>query len=375
MKNVLKSIALAVLLLPTLALAHKASDSYLRLDLSGTTLTGQWDIALRDLEHAIGLDRDGDGAITWGELKARHPAIADYALARLRITTDGRECDLTPTEQLVDRHSDGSYTVLRFGSTCLSAKPLRLSYQLLFDLDPSHRGLLQVNYADNTQTAVLAPEQARIELQAGSHSLWPQFVDYWREGVWHIWIGFDHILFLLALLLPTVLWRVGHRWHQAVSLREVLINVSGIVTAFTLAHSITLSIAVLGWVSLPSRWVESAIAATVILAALNNVFPLIQGRRWLIAFGLGLIHGFGFASVLADLGLPGDALAIALIGFNLGVETGQLAIVLGFLPLAYGLRGTWFYRRAALQLGSCAVAAVAMLWFIERSFELKLFIL
>ena len=142
------------------------------------------------------------------------------------------------------------------------------------------------------------------------------------------------------------------------------------VTAFTLAHSITLSLAALGVISLPSRLVESVIAASVVLAALNNLRGTIEGKRWIMAFGFGLIHGFGFASVLADLGLPQNALVLALVGFNVGVELGQLAIVAAFLPVAFLLRRTWFYRVGVLTGGSILVAVVASWWLVQRLFDL-----
>ena len=110
----------------------------------------------------------------------------------------------------------------------------------------------------------------------------------------------------------------------------------------------------------------------MVLAALNNLVPVFQRRRWMLTFAFGLIHGFGFATVLADLGLPSDALALALLGFNLGVELGQLAIVAAFLPLAYALRNGVFYRRVVLGGGSLAIAAVAALWLAERAFDLRL---
>ena len=145
-----------------------------------------------------------------------------------------------------------------------------------------------------------------------------------------------------------------------------------IVTAFTVAHSITLSLATLGLVSLPSRVVESAIAASVVLAALNNIWPLFHSRRWIVAFVFGLVHGFGFASVLADLGLPQGALVLALVGFNLGVEGGQLAIVAVFLPVAFALRRSWFYRRAVLLGGSMLITLIAAAWFAERALDMQL---
>jgi hypothetical protein len=144
------------------------------------------------------------------------------------------------------------------------------------------------------------------------------------------------------------------------------------VTAFTLAHSITLSLAALGVVSLPSRWVESAIALSVMLAALNNIWPLVYERRWVIAFCFGLIHGFGFASVLADLGLPQESLLIALVAFNVGVELGQLVIVGVFLPIAYTLRRTGIYQRVLVLYGSAVIALIALVWLIQRACNLQL---
>jgi hypothetical protein len=165
---------------------------------------------------------------------------------------------------------------------------------------------------------------------------------------------------------------MNRRWAPASRFRDTFWDVFRVATSFTVAHSITLSLAALSVVQLPSRLVESTIAFSVVLAALNNVWPLVHGRRWLVAFGFGLIHGFGFASVLADLGLPRDALLLALVGFNVGVELGQLAIIALFLPLAYALRRTWFYRRLIFVGGSAAIALVAAVWLVERVLDLKL---
>jgi hypothetical protein len=368
------------------AQAHKPSDSYLAITVQGGKVSGQWDVALRDLDFAIGLDADGDGNITWAELRARHAEISAYASARLALAADAAPCALSIGTQQVDEHTDGAYTVMPLQFNCpgsannLAPTALRLSYSLFADIDPQHRGLLNLSVNGATRTAVFSPQAAQQEFVLAQTSRWRQFVDYAREGVWHIWIGFDHILFLLSLLLPAVgLWARGggfgdgpQRWQPVEGFGQAFWDVLRIVTAFTLAHSITLSLASLGWVTLPSRFVESAIAASVVLAALNNVYPVFHGRRWMVAFLFGLIHGFGFASVLVDLGLPQGALALALLGFNLGVELGQLAIVLVFLPLAFLLRRSWFYRRVVLMAGSLLIAAIATAWLVERAFDLKL---
>ncbi|NJD35877.1 MAG: HupE/UreJ family protein [Betaproteobacteria bacterium] len=352
--------------------AHKASDSYLVLDIKGREVSGQWDIALRDIDFALGLDADGNGEITWGEVRARHGDIAAWALTSLSVQRGG-VCKLDVADHLVDSHTDGAYAVLRLAGECpAGGGDLQIDYRLLFDLDALHRGLLRLSLDGATQTAVLSPQRARQKFTVGEVSRLAQFGQYLVEGIWHIWIGFDHILFLLSLLLPAVLVHEALRWRGGANFRQALVEVLWVVTAFTVAHSITLSLAALGLISLPSRLVESAIAASVVLAAANNLKPLVEHRRWMVAFGFGLIHGFGFASVLAELGLPQETLVLSLLGFNLGVEIGQLAIVAVFLPLAYALRETIFYRRVVFVGGSLATLTIALVWFVERAFDLKL---
>jgi HupE / UreJ protein len=356
--------------------AHKPSDSYLTLNVEGDRIVGQWDIALRDLDFALGLDADQDDAITWGEVKAKHADIAAYAFARLRLGGADAPCEGRVIDQLIDDHSDGAYAVLRFVATCADApRVLAVDYRLLFDLDPQHRGLIRLEHEGKTRAGIFTADSPDQSFALADLSAREQFVDYGREGIWHIWTGFDHVLFLLSLLLPAVLVRSmssAGGWQPVGSFRAAFVDVVKVVTAFTLAHSITLSLAALGVVSLPSRWVESAIALSVVLAALNNLRPVVYGKRWMIAFCFGLIHGFGFASVLADLGLPQASLLLALVAFNLGVELGQLAIVGVFLPIAYRLRATALYQRGVVAGGSALIALVALLWLVERAFNLRL---
>jgi hypothetical protein len=366
-------LSMAALLLAAPAAAHKPSDSYLTLEVQDRQVDGQWDIALRDLDMAIGLDGDGNGELTWNEVRARQDAIAAYALARLKLASAGAPCPLRLSAMLLDEHSDGAYAVLRLRGDCGAAvADLDVSYALLFDIDPQHKGLLQLRHAGQASTAIFAPGSAHQVLRVAGASALGQFGDYVRHGIWHIWIGFDHILFLLSLLLPAVLVRRERQWEGRATFRAAALDVLKIVTAFTLAHSITLTLATLGVVTLPSRLVESAIAASVVLAALNNLWPLFHGRRALVAFAFGLIHGFGFASVLRDLGLPKASLLLSLVGFNAGVELGQIAIVALFLPLAFLARHSALYRKGVLGAGSCMIALLALAWLAERGLDLKL---
>ncbi len=371
----MKSILVLIVLFAstTIAFAHKPSDSFLMLERNADSWQLRWDIALRDLEFAIGLDMDQNRKLTRGEVNNQARKISAYALSRLQLTASGIACDTSLDGFNIRKLDDGSYASLLVSANCPGSQAIALDYRLFFDLDPTHRGL--VNIRDNGQSFshVLSDADHLITLDRSDWSLWVTIYSYVREGIWHIWIGFDHILFLLTLLLPAVLYLKNGRWHSTERLPDALVDTLKIVTAFTLAHSITLSLASLQILTLPSRLVESMIAFSVLVTAINNLLPVFRGSRWVVAFGFGLIHGFGFASVLQDLGLETSQLALSLLGFNLGVELGQLAIVAAFFPLAYLIRDSVFYRWGLLRVGSAMAAAVAMVWLIERLFNYQLF--
>ncbi len=357
---------LACLVVALPARAHKPSDAYLTLTPSGAITLVRWDVAVRDLDFALGLDADRDGKVTYAELTAAEPAIVSATRAGLALRTAGGVCELRrPTLAGVASHSDGRYAVLFYEAACPGAGEITVRYDFLFDVDPSHRAIVRVRSGDAEAVHVLGKSEPEKTLSIGATRSFGAIV---RQGVLHIWTGYDHMLFLLALLLPAVLVREGKEWRPREKLKEVFFDVARIVTAFTAAHSITLSLAALGLVSLPSRLVESAIALSVIVAALENLRPTLQRDRWMAAFVLGLMHGFGFSSTLADLGLGRGALLSTLVGFNAGVEVGQLAVVSVLVPIAFAARRTAVYRRWVLVGGSIVIAVVATRWFFERAF-------
>jgi len=349
--------------------AHKPSDAYLTLEAAGAAVDARWDIALRDLEYAMHLDTDDSGSITWGELRNRRSDVEAYAFERLTVSVDGLPCPKVPTDLQVVEHSDGTYAALRFRFACPRAPvQLDVKYSLFFDIDPQHHGLLRLRGPGGERTAIFTATAPMQRFEMSDTGRAQSFFSAVREGIGHIWAGIDHLLFLLALLLPSVLRREGGAWRPVSDFKAACRDVLGIVTAFTVAHSITLSLAALDVVRLPSRLVEAGIAASVVLAAVNNLVPILRGERRMAAFALGLLHGFGFSAVLVDLGLSRDQLVRVLLGFNVGVELGQFAAVALFLPLAYLVRTRPLYRRLGLLGGSAAIAAVAAVWFIERAF-------
>ena len=361
------SVSIMALLMVSGAHAHKPSDSYLSLTLNDRSVSGQWDIALRDLDHAIGLDIDGDRAITWGEVRSKHNDIEAYALSRIELAVPNGACTISASDHLINEHSDGRYASLALSGVCPSAiRTLALNYHLMFDLDSLHRGLLRIESGGTTQTHLLSPDDHRRVLDIRTPGFTGQAISYLKSGVWHIWIGIDHILFLVTLLFGSFVYRSQGSWHIAPRVRGSLFNVLSIVTAFTLAHSITLTLATLNLVNLPSAPIEALIAASIVVAALNNLYPVITRRLWLLALIFGLIHGFGFAGALSDFGLPSSSLILALVSFNLGVEVGQIAIVGVFvLAVLAGRRMTFSYSPLAT-CSQVAVAAIGAFWVAER---------
>ena len=371
--------------------AHKASDSYLQVTASPGRLEVRWDIALRDLDVALDLDSDADGKLTWGEVRAAWPRIEAYALQRLVI----QGCPLTPTGRGLERRNDGAYAVLRLQSGCTLPTPARISYGLFADVDPTHRGIAKIQ-RDGGEVAlsVLEPSAslaagaavgtaasaneadsaaAKAPVAGGAHadgrrSRW----EFFAEGTRHILTGYDHVLFLLCLLLPSVLRRTSSGREPVARLSDAVWPVAGIVTAFTVAHSITLGLAALKLVSLTPAFIEPAIAVTIVLAALDNVLPFFPVRRVVVTFFFGLIHGFGFASVLAELNLPRSDFAWALFQFNLGIEAGQLAIVAVVTTVLFALRRWPGYAQVVIGGGSSAAMVIAGLWFIERTANISI---
>lgn len=344
----MRAALLVLLLAASTVWAHKPSDAHVRLAVSGDEITGRIDVALRDLDGALVLDADGDGAITWGELQVATPRIVAYLEQRFSIAG----CHITFARGALVDLSDGTYWAAPLSAACERTEEITIEYRLLFDIDASHRGLVHVG-----EQTLIVRDGAPVTAKLGARTSFSSFV---VEGIWHIWAGLDHVLFLVCSILPAVF----PRRSPAESLRSAAREVLEIVTAFTLAHSITLVISAVGFVQLPSRIVETAIALSVVVAAMNNLLRAIDAR-WAVAFALGLLHGFGFSSVLVDLGLPSSELVGSLLGFNLGVEIGQMAIVVAVLPVLYIIRRTYAYQ-AVLWAGSGLTAVIAAIWTVQR---------
>lgn len=365
----IRGLLLWLLLLAGAAQAHQASEAYLSYRVTGTDVEQRLDISLRDLDRDLALDADGDGTLSWGEVRTRWPDIERLAAAGVRFTADGATCQLAGTALAqLDEHSDGMHAVLVGQWRCPAAvRELEIDYRLFAATDAGHRGLARLVGAAG-QPLVLQPGAGPQRLGVDGHGL----LGFVIEGMAHIASGLDHVLFLVTLLLVAVWRRDGTGWAPRDSVRSAFAETLKLVTAFTLAHSITLGLAASGAIDPPTALIEALIALTVLLAALDNLRPFVPGPRWLMVGLFGLVHGVGFAGPLKDLGLRGAELVLPLLGFNVGVELGQLAVVALLLPLALSLRSAKAYRRWIVPGGSSVVAALALVWCVERSLAVQL---
>jgi hypothetical protein len=358
---------IALLCTATTALAHDIAPSYLTVTRpdSEAGLLLRWELPLAELRWTVDLDADGDGTIAREEVAARRMAIGALAVESLEVTRGQAACTLTPSGLTASRHADADYAAVELRAACPDDGPLRIDNRMFFGDHPTHQLLLDVTTEAGRFTSALSP-LAMSWSQPRTASWLGTLGEFLRHGIWHIWIGYDHIAFLTLLLLPSVLRNDSGRWQVASNPRAVIRELVLIVTAFTLAHSVTLGLAATGTVSLPTRPIEIAIALSIVIAGLLNLAPRISRLRLPLAFAFGLVHGFGFANALAELGAGGVPLVPMLAGFNLGVEVGQLAIVAVVLPLLLWLRRLPLYPRRLMPAASLLTAIAGAIWVMER---------
>ena len=371
-------------LLPMRAQAHALEQSYVFLGIEDRAIEGRIEINMSDLNRVFALELKTDHTVSEADVAPHIERIYAYLRERTRFAPDGQTRPMRITGFALTDVPIAQYVAVKFRLDDLPRSPasVDVEYRAVFDVLPSHRTLMVIENNWKTTTfnnervvsLIFSPDATSQKLDLSSSSTLRGFVGMVQLGVHHILDGIDHLLFLVALLLPSVVRRnaSGWGWNPSSSFRASLMHVIKIVTVFTVAHTLTLSLAALQTISLSPRLVESIIALSIAVAALDIVVPIFGKRIWWIVFGFGLFHGFGFASVLGSIGIPPQYLVHSLLAFNVGVELGQIAVVSLVFPLLYLVRAAWFYPHLMLRFGSFALISIAMYWFVERAFEVDL---
>ncbi len=357
---------LGMLLLNTVSLAHTSSTSYLRIDAraANTALAVTWDISLLDLQWALDLDTDGDAKTSLAELQVRRALIARLVEKNLDISRGGAACTINLDDLAQATRDSQPVASLRLSGRCPSTGALQVLTRLFFG-SAGYTALLEV-ITSRGATSTLLSQSSPAWTEPAVVSLVATLMLFLSQGIWHVLIGYDHIAFLLLLLLPSVLRVTLAGWAQATRPRDVIRDVLKIVTAFTIAHSITLGLAATNTLRLPTRPIEIAIAGSIVIAGVMNLYPRAASARLSLAFGFGLVHGFGFANALAETGATGFALAPMLAGFNLGVEVAQLLIVGVTVPALLIISAKPIYARRLMPVGSILISLVGAVWLAQR---------
>lgn len=343
------------------AQAHQAGNSYLRITHEAQALTVQIEFPVRDLDVLLQIPENERQPYTSDRLAIVRTPLARVIATSLQLEVDGVPVVFTFTAQDVALRNDGLYVRQTHVAPALppNVAYLRVAYGFFNEEEKIARAFVRLNANGQESTAVLDARHAVQRLPLREVALFDDLRTYAREGALHIWSGPDHLLFLLCLLLPGLALAAQSR-------RALVLYALKVVTAFTVAHSLTLAAAALNLIALPDTLIEATIAASIMVAALLNLWGVRQHHSWKLAFGFGLIHGMGFANGLRELGLSSARFIEMLLAFNLGVEFGQMAVVLaaGLLTLPL-LRNPLAIARLQ-RWGSIAILLMALVWLVER---------
>ena len=362
--------------------AHEIGENYIFLNVRSNGLDGRFEFHVKDLEEKLGITIDRANQTNGlAQAQAAEEKVHAYVRENFSMGAGGKPFELEFAETAL--FEEKRLWVQYHFRIPLPMTPdiLEFDHRMMYENDRWHRGVLVigtnditgVNYGDVGIARVFGESNAEQDWNVrdpvepalgGRRSVW--------QGILHIWIGIDHILFLVVLLLPAVLKREDDKWQPVENFSKAMWNIVKIVTLFTLAHSVTLALAALQFVRLPGSLVESIIALSIVAVAANNIWPKFKEGAAAVIVGFGLFHGLGFASVLGDLPFQMKNVVKVLLGFNIGVELGQLAIVVAVFGVLFALRNTRFYQPLVLRGVSGLAGIVALLWFIERAFGLSL---
>ena len=342
---------------------HGAKPAVLDLDISETDMSGNWWISALDLHMAIDLDANKDSVITYYEFKQKRKDMLLYMQNNLFLFSGDSGCQLNVAEPQLSRTETSVFIQMPFQSNCHTNLSLR--YTVLAEIDFNHRLIANISSGGKVQTLIMKPDESSVKLIVDEQSRWISVAQFIQQGVIHILEGYDHLLFLLALLVPIVASKLKKR-SGVNGLRELTFPLLKITGAFTVGHSATLILASVFNYSPPMTWVEVIIACSVFIAGLNIVFGFFRESSWKIAGTFGLIHGFGFASVLAEIELARANYLVSLLSFNLGVEIGQLMVIVLAMPLLLVLVAKPKLASVTRYSSASFAAIFGLIWMVER---------
>lgn len=361
------------------AQAHGLNESYVYFDVTDEKLGGKIEVTVTELAKVLGKSDKVEAPLTQAEVEENFALFADYFGRNMQLTSQAGAHPLEFTGVTFLETESGLFAQLLFDVENLTDVPITIDMAytaLLGGIDPAHRGYALI--ATNSRTGmaeneayislVFAPGDGVQTLYLNDERTKQTAQTFLKHGIWKLWLGFDHVLFVIALLMSSVMVAHAGRWEPSDGLAGSLKQAAKIVIVFAVAHSITLGLATFGIVTLPAWLVEPVIALSIAVVACVILFPKLHTHLWILVFVLGLFHGFGLANALEPLGLDPARKVAGLVGFNIGVELAVIAIVFVVFPLFFAIREAPAYRRVVMQAGSVVLIVIAALWFAERTY-------
>ncbi|MGB0465990.1 MAG: HupE/UreJ family protein [Pontibacterium sp.] len=346
----------------TSGLAHQNFESYLYLDLTAEPQL-RWEIETRNFETLFQLDDNGNEIISWSEIRHHQAELLNYAKPTIRLIYNGTELNLQFGETEVKRLSDQTYLAIEIlGLPQEKPHSLQLKYELFFDIDPQQKGLFKLKQHNQETVYILTPDLRSITVEVGNRPLLETVQRFVREGMQHILSGYDHLAFLLMLVVAG-----SGQQRRLVTVWQNTRPLIKTVTAFSIAHSVTLALTATHTLMIPPATVELFIAVTVLLAAIANLLGKAAVLSWQVAFIFGLIHGFGFAGALEAMNLSDYNFITLMLSFNLGVELGQLLMVIAIVTIFVLLRRKKIIYTYFLSACSTITLILSFYWIIDRA--------
>ncbi len=363
----------------SVAHAHRFNESYIYFDVTERTLSGRVEITLHDLTRIKQKSKSVESKLTKTQIVDQKEEFIDYFQDRLKVSHDGQPLELEFNSISFFGTKGRTYAQFYFDVLGVETTPVTivLSYRGMFeDVDPTHRGFALIG--SNTRNAmdeneayvslIFSAGDGEKELYLNDEPTKDIARTFFKFGVWQMLLGWGHVLFLVPLLLGAVMRSDSGQWLPAESLGDGVRETAKIVTAFTIAHTATLWIATLTGVTLPNMLVIAGIFLSIAVVAAGNLTARIEAASWKLVALFGIVHGFGFANALDQLGLEPARIALGLGSFNFGIEIGQLALILLLFPIFFALRKLTAYRLVGLKGGSVLAIVLALLWFFGHSF-------
>ncbi|MBB3111859.1 hypothetical protein FHS18_003927 [Paenibacillus phyllosphaerae] len=377
MRKLLVAFAMMSLLFASVvtgASAHEMPSSAVSLDIEDNRVTAELVLPLDRLEIAFGQSLMDNPAKV---LRAYEDELEQYVLEHVRpVSADGRTWDVTVKEMSLQLETQPYDLIVQLAMTPPSgaaANRFTLHYDVILHEIVTHSVIVSarsdwdhgITSSEPVVLGTLRANVTSIDVDLSGGSWWQGFVNFVQLGISHIAEGTDHLMFLLALLLPAPMLARNNRWVEFGGVRHSLAQLLRVTMAFTIGHSLTLIAGAMGWVPGSSRWVEVCIALSILVSAIHAIRPLFPGRESVVAFGFGLIHGMAFAMLIQNIGLSPLRMASSILGFNLGIELMQLAVIAVTMPWLLLLSVTRLAASIRLLGASLSIVASAA-WIVER---------